>query len=90
MRLLAVPRHGYAGFLVFGPTGCPRCSSRDTVKIVYGAVTPRRQLQAAAGQIRLSGPQATRRGPNRHCRTCANEWETALSKSMRSAGPPGA
>ncbi len=60
MRLLAVPRHGYAGFLVFGPTRCPRCSSRDTVKIVYGAVTPRRQLQAGAGQIRLGGAPSDR------------------------------
>ncbi len=90
MRLLAVPRHGYTGFLVFGPTKCPRCSSRDTVKIVYGAVTPRSKLQAAAGQIRLGGAPSDPERPNRHCRTCANEWETALSRSMRSASPPGA
>jgi hypothetical protein len=54
-RLLAVPRYGYTEFFMFGSTKCPRCSSVDTVKIVYGAVTPRRQLQAAAGRIYTLG-----------------------------------
>ena len=60
------------------------------VKIVYGAVTPRRQLQAAAGRIHLCGHPNNLDRPNRHCKTCGNEWEAALSRAMRSTGPPGA
>lgn len=35
---------------------CSRCSSRDTVKIGYGASPPRMSLRAAAGSFPLGGP----------------------------------
>ncbi len=61
---------------------CPRCSSRNTVKIVYNDVSPALKKSAEMGLVRLSEVKESWVTPDRFCNDCANEWRRAWRTVM--------
>ena len=61
---------------------CPRCSSRNTVKIVYDDVSASLEKSAEMGLVRLGEGKESWEKPDRFCNDCANEWRTAWRTVM--------
>lgn len=69
---------------------CPRCGSRDVVRIVYGLPTYETFQRAERGEFELGGCVVGREGgdPNRFCRSCGLEWIYDRRASRRVAVTP--
>ena len=56
---------------------CPKCGSKNTVKIVYGYPSYKTFQKYEAGKIRLGGCCVVDGSPEYFCRDCENEWNRA-------------
>ncbi|MEM0331135.1 MAG: hypothetical protein QXW84_07155 [Archaeoglobaceae archaeon] len=53
---------------------CPKCGSKNSVKIVYGMPSFKLFQEAEAGKVKLGGCCIIEGGPEYHCKDCNNEW----------------
>ena len=53
---------------------CPKCSSKQSVPILYGYPTYEAALEAEAGKLVLGGCCEEIDGPHYHCKDCEHEW----------------
>ena len=53
---------------------CPKCGTKNTVKILYGMPTQEAFQKAEAGEIKLGGCSITESDPEYYCKDCQNEW----------------
>lgn len=56
---------------------CPKCGSKNTIKILYGEPTQEIFQQAEADEIKLGGCCIIEGGPEYFCKECENEWNKA-------------
>jgi len=53
---------------------CPKCGSKNSVKIVYGMPSHELFQEAEAGKVKLGGCCIIEGGPEYFCKDCENEW----------------
>lgn len=53
---------------------CPKCGSKDTLKIIYGMPTHEAFEGAEVGKFKLGGCYITVNGPEHSCKDCEYEW----------------
>lgn len=53
---------------------CPKCGSRETVRIVYGFPAPELVEEAQRGKVELGGCCMTPDQPERRCKSCGYSW----------------
>lgn len=53
---------------------CPKCGSKNTIKILYGMPTKEVFQKAEAGEIKLGGCRKIVGGPEYYCKDCESEW----------------
>lgn len=53
---------------------CPKCGSKNAIRIVYGEPTLETCLQAEAGKVKLGGCCLRHWGPAYFCKDCEYEW----------------
>jgi hypothetical protein len=53
---------------------CPKCGSKNTMKIFYGMPTHEAFQKAEAGEIKLGGCCVIVGGPEYYCKDCENQW----------------
>lgn len=53
---------------------CPKCGSKNSVKIVYGMPSFKLFQEAEAGKVKLGGCCIIEGGPEYYCKDCKNEW----------------
>jgi hypothetical protein len=56
---------------------CPRCGSRDSVRIVFGYPSPELFEEARQGKVALGGCLIDVDNPTRECRACEHRWTAA-------------
>ena len=67
---------------------CPKCGSKNAVKIVYGMPSYDLFEAAQAGKVKLGGCVITEDNPDYCCKNCEHEWnkeqavEAAYSRIM--------
>lgn len=55
---------------------CPKCGSKDTVKILYGYPSGEGIMLEAAGKVKLGGCLIDiEYSPEYHCNNCENQWD---------------
>lgn len=54
---------------------CPKCSSKNTIPIVYGLPAPEHFKKAEEGRTKLGGCCAGENDPEFYCKDCENEWD---------------
>ena len=64
---------------------CPKCGSKNSVKIVYGMPNYELFLEAEAGKLKLGGCVISMGDPEYFCKDCGHEWnrEQAIDESYR-------
>jgi hypothetical protein len=64
---------------------CPKCGSKNSVKIVYGMPNYELFLEAEAGKVKLGGCVIVEGTPEYFCKDCCNEWnrEQAIDEAYR-------
>jgi len=67
------------------PKTCPRCSSEDTVPIVYGYPGPKLTEPSIRGEVVLGGCMVWPDAPDYTCKNCGHEWREheALENSAK-------
>ncbi|WP_320048001.1 hypothetical protein [uncultured Ilyobacter sp.] len=53
---------------------CPKCCSKNSVKIIYGMPTHKLFLEAEAGKAKLGGCDLNNNNPEYFCKDCRYEW----------------
>jgi hypothetical protein len=53
---------------------CPKCGSKNSIRIIYGMPTHKTFLEAEAGKIKLGGCDLDDNYPEYHCKDCRYEW----------------
>lgn len=53
---------------------CPKCGSRNSVKIVYGMPSYELFQKAEAGKVKLGGCIIEKDSPEYFCKDCEHEW----------------
>lgn len=53
---------------------CPKCESKNTLKIIFGLPTPEAFQKEEAGEIKLGGCCIMIGGPEYYCNVCQHEW----------------
>ncbi|WP_075979941.1 hypothetical protein [Bacillus massilinigeriensis] len=53
---------------------CPKCESKNTIRILYGMPTHEVFQKAEAGEIKLGGCSILVGGPEYYCKECEHEW----------------
>lgn len=54
---------------------CPKCGSKDSVKILYGYPNGEAIMLEAEGKMKLGGCLITDINPEYFCKDCENEWD---------------
>lgn len=54
---------------------CPKCGSKDSVKILYGYPNEKGIMLEAAGKAKLGGCLVLDVAPEYHCKNCQYEWD---------------
>ncbi len=57
------------------PLNCPKCGSKNIVRIVYGYPNAEALEEAKKGNIILGGCCVSDNSPNFHCKDCKYEWK---------------
>jgi hypothetical protein len=53
---------------------CPKCQSKEVVKIIYGYPTHKLFEEARAEKVKLGGCVISSDSPNYACKSCRHEW----------------
>lgn len=53
---------------------CPKCGSKEVVRIVYGLPSPELMEEANRGKVALGGCCISGNDPQWHCNGCEHEW----------------
>jgi hypothetical protein len=54
---------------------CPKCGSKNSIKIRYGLPTPKLFLEAEVGKVKLGGCCIMESSPEYFCKDCEYEWD---------------
>ncbi|MBL4933201.1 hypothetical protein [Clostridium paridis] len=53
---------------------CPKCGSKNTLKIIYGFPSHELLLEVEAGEVKLGGCCIFEGNPEYYCKDCKCEW----------------
>lgn len=53
---------------------CPKCGSKNSVKIIYGKPNSQLFKKAELEEIKLGGCVLSKDSPDYFCKDCGNEW----------------
>jgi transposase-like protein len=64
---------------------CPRCGSKNSIRIVYGLPSYDLFLEDEAGKVKLGGCCIEENSPEYFCKDCNNEWnkDQAIDKAFK-------